>query len=1142
MVTWRGRHQRRSPWRQRALALVSLATLLAVLSTFIAFVAVTPGEASTLTSSDGYTTLSTIGTVTAGTPYTSGQAITVSGIANPVLSNANLVANDVPGQTTGNPTGNFSVEECTDPGGLVANLPTSASGCEKATEDVSVSKTNDGSFTDTGYQVYDLPDTNLGLPTMTGTCDVAPNQCVIGIFATDPQSGNGFKYPHLFSAPFNIVVGDGLDLGDNPGDGSAPTIAQTSAANSTVVASPATAVADGVDTATVTVTMKDINKNPVGSGKSVTLSQGSGHSTIDVNGTAGSTAVTDSNGQAVFTVSDTAAEQVTYTATDTTDSVTVSDTGSVTFTAPTASAANSSIAAASSAVPQSGSTTVTVTLKDQGTPSEPITGKLITLSQGNGHSTIAPASTGSATTNAQGQASFMVSDTSAETVTYSAADTTDGIPLTGQTVSVTFGNLVVSPSQSTVTTATPIVATATSSVSQTSGTVDVTLLDGASAVSGKTVELMSSSSSTAVITPSSQTTGSNGVAAFTVSDPTAETVTFKAVDTSDSNLALTATTQVNFEVPAVSASTSGMSASPVRVPADGVSAASLTVTIEDQFGNPLAGKTVTIAEVVTGTSNPSATGRVVPAQGSGGVEITTTNGSGEITFVANDTTAESVTYTATDTTDNVTVNQTQTVTFLAGVPQVSQSTVQANPTSVPADGKSASMVTVTLADHNQNPVPGITVTLTALNGSSVIAPASGVATNSAGQATFKVTDTTSEVVRYRAVDTTDDLPLVGEEVQVTFGTPPPTAPALADCDIVAGSTLVPADGHSSATVEVILNDANGLPLVGKTVSLLPTSVSAVVSPATAVTDATGTATFTVTDKKSESVTLTATDITDNTPLTGLSVTISFTPATVATSSAGTSGGSSLNRPVVGMAAIPDGHGYWLVASDGGIFNYGDAGFYGSTGGIHLNAPVVGMAATPDGKGYWLVASDGGIFNYGDAAFYGSTGSIHLNRPIVGMAATPDGKGYWLVASDGGVFNYGDAAFYGSTGGMPLNKPVVGMAATPDGKGYWLAASDGGIFNYGDAAFYGSTGSIHLNRPVVGMAATPDGKGYWLVASDGGIFNYGDAGFDGSTGGIHLNQPVVGMAATPDGKGYWLAASDGGIFNYGDTAFYGSMVG
>ena len=75
-----------------------------------------------------------------------------------------------------------------------------------------------------------------------------------------------------------------------------------------------------------------------------------------------------------------------------------------------------------------------------------------------------------------------------------------------------------------------------------------------------------------------------------------------------------------------------------------------------------------------------------------------------------------------------------------------------------------------------------------------------------------------------------------------------------------------------------------------------------------------------------------------------------------------------------------------------------------------------MAATPDGKGYWLVASDGGIFTFGDAAFYGSTGALTLNRPIVGMAATPDGKGYWLVASDGGIFTFGDAAFFGSDGG------------------------------------------------------------------------------------------------------------------------------
>ena len=108
-----------------------------------------------------------------------------------------------------------------------------------------------------------------------------------------------------------------------------------------------------------------------------------------------------------------------------------------------------------------------------------------------------------------------------------------------------------------------------------------------------------------------------------------------------------------------------------------------------------------------------------------------------------------------------------------------------------------------------------------------------------------------------------------------------------------------------------------------------------------------------------------------------------------------------------------------------------AAFYGSEGGSHLNAPIVGMAASPSGHGYWMVASDGGIFSFGDAAFYGSEGGSHLNAPIVGMAASPSGHGYWMVASDGGIFSFGDAAFYGSEGGSHLNAPIVGMAASPE---------------------------------------------------------------------------------------------------------------
>lgn len=233
-----------------------------------------------------------------------------------------------------------------------------------------------------------------------------------------------------------------------------------------------------------------------------------------------------------------------------------------------------------------------------------------------------------------------------------------------------------------------------------------------------------------------------------------------------------------------------------------------------------------------------------------------------------------------------------------------------------------------------------------------------------------------------------------------------------------------------------------------------------------------------------------------------------------TANLGSMRGRPLTRPVVGAAATSDGLGYWMVASDGGVFTFGDAQFYGSMGATRLNKPVVGMAVDPATGGYWLVASDGGIFSF-NAPFYGSTGSIHLNQPVVAMAATPSGHGYWLVAADGGVFTFGDAHFYGSMGATRLNNPIVGMAEDPATGGYWLVGSDGGIFSF-DAPFYGSTGSIRLNKSVVGMAPTGDGGGYWLVASDGGLFTFGNAPYLGSTGSYSGPAPIVAIAATPHG--------------------------
>ena len=234
-------------------------------------------------------------------------------------------------------------------------------------------------------------------------------------------------------------------------------------------------------------------------------------------------------------------------------------------------------------------------------------------------------------------------------------------------------------------------------------------------------------------------------------------------------------------------------------------------------------------------------------------------------------------------------------------------------------------------------------------------------------------------------------------------------------------------------------------------------------------------------------------------------------------------------------------GYWLVASDGGIFNYGFNAFFGSHGGAHLNQPIVAMAATPDGQGYWLAASDGGIFTYGDAIFFGSHGRARLNQPIVGMAATPDGRvtGWWPAT-----------AVSPPTGTQTSSAPRW-SATQPTHRGHGRHPRRPGLLAGGQrwrhlhlrrCGLLRLHGGAHLNQPIVGMAATPDGQGYWLVARDGGIFTYGDAGFFGSHGGAHLNQPIVGMAANLDGQGYWLVASDGGIFSYGSSPTWGLTVG
>ncbi len=858
----------RATWLRRAqlagAALLALGAPLALLA----------GRANAATLVSGPVTLTTIGSVTTGTPYSSGQVINISVAANSTLSLANL---ETEGGYTGEPA--MKAVECVDPGGLVANLPATPTGnCDGQTV-LSTSAVNaDGSFTISDYTIYWLPDnaTFGESSTQTPTCGTPPNDCVL--YLGPAQSD--FSKPHIFSAPF-LVTNNGDDGGENPGDGSAPVQTTTSATKSTVVASPTSAVADGVNVAKVTVTLEDTNGDPVTGGKEVTLSQGSGTaSTIMYNGSAGSTGTTDSSGAVSFTMSDTKAETATYSATDVTDSdLAITETAQVQFDGPSVSSTNSTITAVPTTVPSGNSTAITVTLDDQAAPPVPVAGKVVTLSQGTGHSTI---TTVSGTTNAQGQATFTATDTTAEAVTYTAA--VGGTPLTGVSAIVTFGTLTVSSTASTVTANPTVVSTQSNGGVLPTGTVTVTLVapDGHSDVSGKTVTLAASSTNT-VITTVTGTTGSNGEATFTVADGTAENVMFTATDVTDSSLVITQKATVDFENPAPSVTASTVTASVPTEIADGVTPVTIVVTMFDQFGNGLAGVAVNV------TGSPDGTTEVAP-QPEGSVAPGTTDSNGVATFYAYDTTAETVQYTAEDTTDSLTLSQTVGVTFVATAPQASNSSVSAKPLVVANDGTTSSTITVTLQDHNSNPVPGKAISLAAVAGSSKINPIVPT-TNAMGEATFSVTDTANEIVAYTATDTTDDLFLAGQEATVTFGTPPPVAPVVADSTVVGSPTQVPADGSSAATITVVLSDADGDALAGKTVALNPGGGSSSVVTVQGVTNSDGEATFTVTDKTAESVTYDATDVTDNLPISGQSATVVFTTAT-GSSGAGGSGSST----------------------------------------------------------------------------------------------------------------------------------------------------------------------------------------------------------------------------------------------------------
>ena len=275
-------------------------------------------------------------------------------------------------------------------------------------------------------------------------------------------------------------------------------------------------------------------------------------------------------------------------------------------------------------------------------------------------------------------------------------------------------------------------------------------------------------------------------------------------DTTDS-LTITQTATVTFTAGPASASQSTVTASPTSVVADGVSQSTITVTLKDANGNPVSGKMVALAHT-SGPGTPTISAASGPS-----------DASGVVTFTVKSATTGADVFTATDTTDSVTITQTATVTFTTGPASPATSTITAAPTSITANGTSTSTITVQLKDAfgNNLTTGGATVTLATTAGT-----LGNVTDNGDGTYTATLTSATAPGTA-TITGKLDEADLV-DNATVSFAVGP-ASPATST--ITAAPTTITADGTSTSVVTVQLKDAfgNNLTAGGATVTLATTA-------------------------------------------------------------------------------------------------------------------------------------------------------------------------------------------------------------------------------------------------------------------------------------------------------------------------------
>lgn len=282
-------------------------------------------------------------------------------------------------------------------------------------------------------------------------------------------------------------------------------------------------------------------------------------------------------------------------------------------------------------------------------------------------------------------------------------------------------------------------------------------------------------------------------------------------------------------LPTAAAPSASLANSTVTGPATGVAdeiSYTVTVTVRDGAGNPLGGDWVTLS------SSRGEIDAISPGVGAAA------DGAGQVQFTVSTITAGTSVYTA-NLSEFGNIIDTHTIVYSSAVSGANSSVV-ASPSSVIANGSTNIKLSVTARKSTNAPVSNRTATITSSRGTlDTITPASSV-TDGSGVAVFNIHS--CDPGTPTLTTTVDGVTLTSPSI--TFTTD--STPSPGSSELMQSAASAPANNSTTVTITVnVLNSCNRA--VSGVNVLLASSRGGIdaISPATAVTNASGSAVFTV---------------------------------------------------------------------------------------------------------------------------------------------------------------------------------------------------------------------------------------------------------------------------------------------------------